>query len=421
MSSSRLTSCSRRSRPSRSSTCSAAPTPSRDRHDLQRLRAPGLLPARRASWRSPGCCCSGAHEVVGRTRPFLLAALALLGLTGVILASAAVRLSLYQGAYGWTELRFFVAASVGWLGVAVVLAAALLVQDRMRWLPHGLAMSAVAITLARLRDGSAGVRDPPESRSRAGPEPRRARWPAGIDLDYGMTLGDDAIPDLVAALRVVPPVEGSTLLGSCNCAARSSSSRRPARTRCRGTWRASEHGRRWRSCPRRNAARRYDRPPMDLLPALGLVGLLLVKEAGVPVPVPGDLLVLGAGIAAAGAGIAAGAGATIPAPILLAAILAAGFVGGSVQFALVRGAFRDPLLRLLTRFGVPRDRLDGLAGWLRQRGAVGVAVARATPGVRVGAAAASGLAALPFGRPAGPRRRKHPVRGRAFRARQRSL
>ena len=55
------------------------------------------------------------------------------------------------------------------------------------------------------------------------------------------------------------------------------------------------------------------------------------------------------------------------------------------------------MLRLLTRFGVPRDRLDGLAGWLRQRGAVGVAVARATPGVRVGATAASGLAALPFG------------------------
>jgi hypothetical protein len=35
---------------------------------------------------------------------------------------------------------------------------------------------------------------------------------AGIDLGYGMTLGDDAIPDLVAALQVVPPVDGSTLL-----------------------------------------------------------------------------------------------------------------------------------------------------------------------------------------------------------------
>jgi membrane protein DedA with SNARE-associated domain len=136
---------------------------------------------------------------------------------------------------------------------------------------------------------------------------------------------------------------------------------------------------------------------MELLPVLGLIGLLLVKEAGVPIPVPGDLLVLGAGIAAAGPSIGAAGGPEIPAPVLLLAILAAGVVGGSLQFSLVRGAFRDPLLHLLTRFGVPRDRLDTLAGWLLRRGAVGVAVARCTPGVRVGATAASGLAALPLG------------------------
>lgn len=41
---------------------------------------------------------------------------------------------------------------------------------------------------------------------------------------------------------------------------------------------------------------------MDVGPALGLLGLLFVKEAGVPIPVPGDLLVIGAGVAAAGSG-----------------------------------------------------------------------------------------------------------------------
>jgi membrane protein DedA with SNARE-associated domain len=135
---------------------------------------------------------------------------------------------------------------------------------------------------------------------------------------------------------------------------------------------------------------------MELVPALGLIGLLLVKEAGLPVPVPGDLLVLGAGIAAASAGASAAGATTVPALLLIGAILLAGFAGGCVQFALVRGAFREPLLGVLTRFGVPRDRLDGLAGWLRRRGATGVAVARVTPGVRVGATAASGLAGLPF-------------------------
>jgi membrane protein DedA with SNARE-associated domain len=130
---------------------------------------------------------------------------------------------------------------------------------------------------------------------------------------------------------------------------------------------------------------------MDLLPALGLLGLLFVKEAGVPVPVPGDLLVIGAGVAAA----AAGGGAAAVA--LLAAILVAGYAGGSLQFALVRGAFRAPLLAILRRAGISEERIEQLAAWLRRRGATGVATARATPGIRVGAIAASGLAALRFG------------------------
>ena len=128
---------------------------------------------------------------------------------------------------------------------------------------------------------------------------------------------------------------------------------------------------------------------MDPLPVIGLVGLLFVKEAGVPVPIPGDLLVLGAGVAAAGAGIGG--------PLELAAILVAGFAGGSIQFLLIRGTLRERLLRLLARLGVSRERLDNLADSLRRRGAGGVAIARATPGLRVGAIAASGIAGLRFG------------------------
>jgi len=127
---------------------------------------------------------------------------------------------------------------------------------------------------------------------------------------------------------------------------------------------------------------------VDLAPLLGLLGLLFVKEAGLPIPIPGDLLVLAAGVAAASNGSAA--------PLQLAAILAVGFLGGSLQFLLVRGALRRPLLALVARVGVSRDRLDRLADWLRRRGARGVAVARATPGLRIGAVTASGLAALPY-------------------------
>ena len=125
---------------------------------------------------------------------------------------------------------------------------------------------------------------------------------------------------------------------------------------------------------------------MDVAAALGLCALLFVKEAGVPIPIPGDLLVIGAGVASAGNP----AGAVVT----LVLILLAGYLGGSLQFVLARGALRKPLIALLTRVGVSRARIDALADRLQRGGARGVAIARATPGVRVPAIAASGIAAL---------------------------
>jgi len=127
---------------------------------------------------------------------------------------------------------------------------------------------------------------------------------------------------------------------------------------------------------------------VDTYAALGLAALLFVKEVGVPIPVPGDLLVLGAGVATAGDPPAAVA--------LLAIVLFAGYAGGTIQFLLARAALRRVLISLLVRFGVPRERIEGLADRLRRGGTRSVAIARATPGVRVPAIAASGLAELPM-------------------------
>jgi membrane protein DedA with SNARE-associated domain len=125
---------------------------------------------------------------------------------------------------------------------------------------------------------------------------------------------------------------------------------------------------------------------MDAAPLATLAGLLLLKEAGLPIPVPGDILVLGAGAATSGRPEAA---------VWLLAILGAGYVGGTIQFLLVRGALRGPLLAMLTRLGVARARLDSLAGTFSNKGARAVALARATPGLRMATIAASGIAALP--------------------------
>jgi membrane-associated protein len=121
-----------------------------------------------------------------------------------------------------------------------------------------------------------------------------------------------------------------------------------------------------------------------------VVGLLLVKEAGVPVPVPGDLLVIGLGVGAA-------QGQFDPV-VAIVAVVVASIIGGSIQFMLVRGPGRRVLIGLLRRFGVPESRIERQTERLRRGGARAVAIARMTPGIRIVAIAAAGLAAMPFAR-----------------------
>ena len=81
---------------------------------------------------------------------------------------------------------------------------------------------------------------------------------------------------------------------------------------------------------------------------LAIVGLILVKEAGVPIPVPGDLVVIGAGVAA-------GRGDLDPVVALLAIVIAS-IAGGVVQYGLLRSVARPALLRLLRSARLRRAR-----------------------------------------------------------------
>jgi membrane protein DedA with SNARE-associated domain len=127
---------------------------------------------------------------------------------------------------------------------------------------------------------------------------------------------------------------------------------------------------------------------MDVVAILGLAAVILAKEAGVPLPVPGDLVIIGAG--ATVAGNLPGAG------VVLAVILVAGFVGASIQFFLFGSALRRPLLAALSRLGVGEERLRGLSDRFRTTGVRAVALARMTPGVRIAVVPAAAIATIPF-------------------------
>jgi membrane protein DedA with SNARE-associated domain len=131
---------------------------------------------------------------------------------------------------------------------------------------------------------------------------------------------------------------------------------------------------------------------LGLLDAYGVALLfvvILLKEIGVPVPVPGDLLMVVAGARAATG--------TLPLWGVLLAALVAGVIGAYVQYLLARGPGRGLIYRFGKYVGLTPARLDKASESVKGRGWPSVALARALPGLRIGAVAACGLAAIPVG------------------------
>ncbi len=122
----------------------------------------------------------------------------------------------------------------------------------------------------------------------------------------------------------------------------------------------------------------------------GLVAVfsfMLIKTIGVPVPIPGDLIILTAAVRVA-------QGKLVGWQVFLA-ILVALLLGGSIQFVLARGPGRGLLSRFGRYVGLTPPRIDGAAQKIRKGGVPGLAISILVPGVRGGAIGASGLADLP--------------------------
>jgi membrane protein DedA with SNARE-associated domain len=116
--------------------------------------------------------------------------------------------------------------------------------------------------------------------------------------------------------------------------------------------------------------------------------LMLTKAAGVPIPIPGDVILLATAARAA-------EGKVLLWQAFLALLVALS-VGGVIQFLLARGPGRGVVMRYGRTLGLSQERLDRVAATVQRGGALGIALAVLTPGLRTAAIPASGLAAIPL-------------------------
>ncbi|HTR77546.1 MAG TPA: DedA family protein [Gemmatimonadaceae bacterium] len=115
---------------------------------------------------------------------------------------------------------------------------------------------------------------------------------------------------------------------------------------------------------------------------LGLFVVLFAEEAGVPLPIPGDMF-----IAAMGAAGRAGSAAFLTAAIV---VVASSMSGSALLFTISRRVGEPLLSRVGRRFGFDADRADKVEAWLHRRGPFAVIVGRLTPGLRIVITVAAG-------------------------------
>lgn len=145
-----------------------------------------------------------------RTRLYLASGLALIGLTGVVLASSLYRLDLYQRAYGWSELRLYVLAALVTVAAALVLIGRALVTRRMRTALQPMIFVALGVALVVNAIGPAGfivranvsrLSEPDSGSFREGIRERQ------LDRWYLTSLGEAAVPAIVAVSEDLPELE----------------------------------------------------------------------------------------------------------------------------------------------------------------------------------------------------------------------
>lgn len=118
-----------------------------------------------------------------------------------------------------------------------------------------------------------------------------------------------------------------------------------------------------------------------------LFGLLVIEEAGVPLPLPGDTLVALAGARTFSLGYTLA---------ILATTTAAVFIGSTTLYYLMRRGGR-PFLEKYGKFlHLTPKRLAKVEGWFQRRGPLAIFLGRLIPGLRVPTTVMAGISAVPY-------------------------
>lgn len=124
--------------------------------------------------------------------------------------------------------------------------------------------------------------------------------------------------------------------------------------------------------------------------AIGGLAVMLPMEAGIPVPLPADLVMLGVG-ARVGAG-------DLPLWAAVMAFEAVAVIGTAMLLLAARGPAHSALVRVGPRLGLTASRLARASALVERRGSVALMIGRSTPGLRTLTVIAAGSARLPIRR-----------------------
>lgn len=116
--------------------------------------------------------------------------------------------------------------------------------------------------------------------------------------------------------------------------------------------------------------------------------IMFVKSIGVPIPIPGDLIILTAAVRAA-------QGKLVGWQVFVAIFIAL-LLGGLIQYILARGPGRGMLYRVGRYIGLTAPRLEAASRRIKKGSIAGLSIAMLVPGVRGAAIVASGLADVPL-------------------------